>query len=330
MKTSLNKVVEILPYFLSNDIVPFIHGSPALGKSQAIKQLADKHQLELIDIRLSQMESVDLLGLPNFKDGKASYIPFDTFPLENTPLPKAKKGWIVLLDEFNSCSEAVQSASYRLVLDRQIGQYKLHDKCKIIACGNLETDNAIVNPLSTALISRFAHFYIEPSLSEWLSWAMANDVNPIITGFLGFKENCFYTFDSDISEPYASPRTWHMLSKVLNKTKPNKLIVSSLVGDSVAMEFMAYYKYQAQLPTIDKILNGEFSVPTDIAMQYAVIGLCVQHIKTNTDKLVGYLQQFPKELHIVALKEIKGRYPELLKNKEISQWLIQIGKKILS
>ena len=57
-----------------------------------------------------------------------------------------------------------------------VGEYKLHDKVAMIAAGNLEDDNAIVNPMSSALISRFAHFYIELNNDEWLEWAAKNKI----------------------------------------------------------------------------------------------------------------------------------------------------------
>ena len=97
MKTTLNKVIEVLPYFLSNKIVPFIHGSPSLGKSYAVKALADKLKLQFIDIRLSQMESVDLLGMPDVSGNRSSYKPFDVFPLEHDEIPTGKKGWLIIL-----------------------------------------------------------------------------------------------------------------------------------------------------------------------------------------------------------------------------------------
>ena len=51
------------------------------------------------------------------------------------------------MDEFNSALPSVQAACYKLVLDRMVGQHHLHKKCFIVACGNKETDNAIVDIL---------------------------------------------------------------------------------------------------------------------------------------------------------------------------------------
>lgn len=39
------------------------------------------------------------------------FMPFNIFPLENTPLPKGKNGWLLFLDEFNSAPKDVQAAA---------------------------------------------------------------------------------------------------------------------------------------------------------------------------------------------------------------------------
>ena len=43
-------------------------GPPGVGKSQMIEEIAGRHQVPLIDIRLSQMEPTDLRGIP-FRSG---------------------------------------------------------------------------------------------------------------------------------------------------------------------------------------------------------------------------------------------------------------------
>ena len=44
-------------------------GAPGIGKSQIIAQVASAHDVDIIDIRLSQMEPSDLRGIP-FKNGE--------------------------------------------------------------------------------------------------------------------------------------------------------------------------------------------------------------------------------------------------------------------
>ena len=117
--------------------------------------------MKVIDVRLSSLEPTDLQGLPWFNNGKAQFQPFDLFPLEDTPIPQGYQGFLLFLDEFNSASRAVQAAAYKVVLDRMIGNHKLHDKCFIICAGNKTSDNAITTRLSTAMLSRLVHINLE-------------------------------------------------------------------------------------------------------------------------------------------------------------------------
>lgn len=206
MKTSLNVAKKHIPTLLAAKIVPFMHSSPGIGKSSVGHQIAKAYKLVFIDLRLSDRDPSDMNGLPQFVDNKAQFVPFSTFPLQGEKVPEGYNGWLIMLDEFNSASHATQAAAYKLVLDRMVGEYHLHDKVAMIAAGNLEDDNAIVNPMSSALISRFAHFYIELNNDEWSEWAAKAKIDTRITSFLNFKKGQLYTFKADVSTPYACPR----------------------------------------------------------------------------------------------------------------------------
>ena len=96
-------------------LVPFVTGSPGVGKSDIMRQIAEEYGLVLIDLRLSQCAPEDLMGLP-MKEGtglsaRSTFVPFSTFPLEGDQIPEGKNGWLLFLDEFNSASKSVQAAS---------------------------------------------------------------------------------------------------------------------------------------------------------------------------------------------------------------------------
>ena len=90
-----------------------------------------------------------------------------------------------------------------------------------MCAGNKETDNAVVNPLSTALRSRFINLVVEPDYENWLKWAynLPEDraIDFRIQAFISWKGNDgLYNFKPEnTSDVYACPRTWEMLSKVL-------------------------------------------------------------------------------------------------------------------
>lgn len=331
MNITLNQAKDYIPALWKANIVPFLHSSPAIGKSSLVKQLAKQFNCEVIDLRLTELDSSDLNGLPTFEDGHALFKPFNTFPLEGQELPKDKVGWILLLDEFNSASPAVQASAYRLVLDRQVGQYRLHPNVRIIACGNKEEDNAIVNEMSSALISRFAHFYINLDVDTWLDWAYQNDINNHIITFIQFRKELLYTFDPDANTPYASPRTWEMLSKVLTYTEADLNLCASLVGYGTANEFISYLKLFKSLVSLKDILEkpNEAQVPEELSIKWATLSMLVNQLdKDNIKQVLLYVDRFPAELKVVFAKLIKYQKPKLILSKEITQWFSSVIREV--
>ena len=168
MQVKISQAISMVTGFIQAKLVPMLVGSPGCGKSQIIHQIAKEYNLKVIDLRLSQCDPTDLSGFPTTKGNKAGYLPMETFPIEGDKIPEGYSGWMLFLDEMNAASPAVQAAAYKLVLDRMVGIYHLHKNVAIACAGNLETDNAIVQPMSTALQSRLVHLELVVDVKEWL------------------------------------------------------------------------------------------------------------------------------------------------------------------
>lgn len=57
---TLKQASELVRNCLRAKLVPFIKGSPGLGKSAIVKAIAETYKLELIDLRLAQCDPTDL------------------------------------------------------------------------------------------------------------------------------------------------------------------------------------------------------------------------------------------------------------------------------
>ena len=181
-------------------LVPFVKSSPGIGKSSIMRAIAKDYNLELIDIRLSMCDPTDLNGLPTFdhETGRAKFMPFDMFPVLGTPLPKGKNGWLMFFDEFNSAPKSIQAASYKIILDHMVGMNTLHENVFKAAAGNLSTDRAIVNPLSTAMQSRVIHMQMEANFEDWLrDVALPQGYDSRITAFLSMYPSRLMDFRPD-------------------------------------------------------------------------------------------------------------------------------------
>lgn len=338
MQLSITQLIPMIITVLKAGQVPMIQGSPGVGKSSVGNAIAEKFKLKMIDLRLSQCDPTDINGFPNIdlKTGRASYMPMDTFPLEGDPIPEGYNGWLLFLDEFNSASMAVQAASYKLVLDKAIGQRKLHPKVAIICAGNRETDGAIVNPLSTALQSRLIHFEVFAELESWMDWAAENNINHRITSYLQYKPEYLDSFSPDHSDKtYACPRTWAFASKILEHIQPEdesaRAILSGTLGEGIAREFILFCKIHESLPSMQSILGNPSKalVPEEISAAWAIAGALATHMdKANASALIEYISRFPIEMQVFCLRTAGRKHPEIRTTTAFQKWITHQGASL--
>lgn len=60
MQVNSKQAKDMLASILKARLVPMLGGSPGIGKSAIVKQIAEEFNLELIDIRLSYCDPTDL------------------------------------------------------------------------------------------------------------------------------------------------------------------------------------------------------------------------------------------------------------------------------
>lgn len=318
-------------------LVPMITGNPGSGKSDIVKQVANKLNLQLIDVRLSQMDSSDINGFPTIKDGKTIFVPPDIFPITTDPLPKGKDGWLIFLDELSSASLSTQAAAYKLVLDKQVGQYHLHPNVAIVAAGNKSTDKAIVNRMGTAMQSRLVHFNLEVGSKDWIDWALVNNIHHSIISFIEFRPALLHNFNPNhVDNTFACPRTWEFVNRVIkDKQKLSTLdttIIAGCIGEGPAREFKGYTDIFESLPRLSDIIK----TPTTCQLTerpdvlYATSGLISHNInKDNIESLAQYIERMPLEFQMITWINSIKRNSSLQNLPRVKQWISAHAKDIL-
>lgn len=252
-------------------------GPPGVGKSQMVAQVGQRHDVPVIDIRLSQMEPSDLRGIPFRKDSHVEWAP-------PAILPDAERHGvegILFLDEITSAPPSVSAAAYQLILDRRLGEYKVPDGWAIIAAGNRQGDRGVTYTMPAPLANRFAHFEVETHLDDWVSWAYANGIDERVIAFLRFRPELLFEFDPAHNPvAFPSPRSWEFAHRALQKFGDHgELLVDTLqacVGPAAGIELGAFVNNLDQLPDIDAILRREqVPLPKEIDLQYAVASALV-------------------------------------------------------
>lgn len=320
-------------------LVPMLASSPGIGKSSIIKQLAEQHKLKVIDLRLSQCDPTDLNGFPSLHADrtKAGYLPMDIFPIAGDPVPEGYRGWILLLDEINSASSAVQAAAYKIVLDKQVGMHDLHPNVAIVAAGNLATDKAIVNPMSTAMQSRMVHYELDVVPNDWVAWAHENEIDYRVPAYINFKPGMLHSFDpSHDDATFPCPRTWEFVSKLIVNIKhlaPDDIPdLAGAIGEGPAREFFTFCEIFKSLPTIDQILaNPEgYPVPNEPSVQFALVGMITHHITDKTAaNLVKFMRRLPVEFFIITIRDIVRRKRSLLQNEDVQKCVTELSRELM-
>lgn len=336
MEVKISQATEMIVDAIKAKLTPFLKGSPGTGKSQVIHQIADMFNLKLIDLRLSQCDPTDLAGFPTVVNGRATYAAMAHFPIEGDPLPAGYSGWLLFLDELNSAPQAIQAAAYKVILDRMVGDHRLHPHCAVVGAGNLDDDGAITHEMSTALESRMIHLQLQVDASEWDEWATTKgDIHHHITSFIKFKPDLLYTFKPDHTDcTYACPRTWEFASRLLKVADGHKTLLPLLAGtlsEGVAHEFSVFRKVYSRLPVLEDIIDNPNSirVPDEPSILFALTGSIAQKMdEKNADPLMEYISRLPSEFQVVCLREAFRRNKGIAKLPSFQKWQGKLAKAV--
>lgn len=254
-------------------ISTMIWGAPGIGKSSIVYQLAVKHQLDFIDLRLSQLAPTDLRGLPVAEAGISKWYPPEF-------LPRSGRG-ILFLDEINMAPPVMQGMAQQLILDRRVGSYTVPDGWFIWAAGNRKEDRAGVFEMPAPLANRFLHLQVEADFASFKAYALAQGVCEQIIAFLAFRPSLLHQIEPQ-QPAWCSPRSW-MMASVLRAAG---LDLSPAIGAAANAEFQAFERLSTQLPNLSEILEGNGSrvpFPSEPSARYAtVVGLTVR--STDVDR----------------------------------------------
>lgn len=310
-------LVEAIKVDLETGIVPFIKGSPGIGKSAMIKNIAKEANLFPIIVHGSMLEPTDINGFPDVGGEYARFKTFEMFPTTGMEVPAGYVGWLLFLDEINSASVETQSAMYSVVLDRKVGQAHLHEMCFIVAAGNLKTDNAIVNTQSSAMTSRMVNYEMMFDPTTFLEDVVdAQGWDHRVAAYLHWKPENIHQFDPGKAEdPYACPRTWDFVQRRMatqgasynNKHAHNRAAAEGLVGQAIAREFIAFINTFGQIPTTDSVIADPISipVPTNRGLQFATIMQLRRDVEEPTlQDIYTYVERFDPEFRIIFLRGI--------------------------
>ena len=278
----------------------FLWGPPGIGKSELIAGIAKDLGGALYDLRMPLLEPTDLRGIP-FYNKELNMMDWAA-PVDLPTEEDAKKYPIVILflDEMNAAAPAVQAAGYQLILNRQVGKYRLPDNVVIVAAGNRESDKGVTYRMPSPLANRFLHLEMRVDHTSWETWATAKRIHSDVVGYVGFAKSDLFDFNpKSSSRAFATPRTWTFVSELLEDDDCSDAelmdLIAGSVGEGTAVKFMAHRKISSKMPKPTDILTGkikELDTKEISAMYSLTVNMCYElkdfNIKMPEDSKVTW------------------------------------------
>jgi AAA domain (dynein-related subfamily) len=262
MQTVVTVTPAQLPEILLNVAVVrpvFLWGPPGVGKSALVRDFAASLGLECVTMLGTQLAPEDIIGVPEVVDGRSRFAPPESIA--------RSEPYCLFLDELNASVPEVQKAFYSLILDRRIGGYELPAGSVVIGAGNRTTDNALARPMGSALVNRLVHLHLRVSPDDWLAWAGGAGIHHWVTGYVRQRPDHLWSAPRKTEEPFSTPRTWHMLSDVLQSHGEDidadtlAVLAFGLLSGEHAASFRAYVMTARLAYDLDTILAGDAAWP---------------------------------------------------------------------
>jgi hypothetical protein len=308
-----------------HNIPILLWGEAGVGKSSIVQQLADDEGVELLDLRLSQIESVDVRGALDiaFRDAidrkVTEWVPPGFFPFDEDSCG------ILFLDEIPQADLSTQKACYQLIQDRKVGDYTLPVGWRIVGAGNPGEDR-----ITQALGNRFMHVTVEPSVLDWSVWAKKNGISDDIIGFLMSRPELLLCPPTDQDDyAYPSPRMWEHANRIHLVDRGLSIYTEAMegtVGKGAVIEFLAYVNMLAKLPDVDELAAnpGKYDFndsPSKVAALCMMISS--QATNKNIDNLMDWVLNTNKEFQVLTITMINGANNGIMGTRKITDWCLK-------
>ncbi len=285
--------------FNNTRIVPALVGVKGIGKTEAVKQLADRMGIGYQAIYPSSLQGEDFMGLliKDLESRTTQYLAPDFFPTQNA-IDKGlfpEKG-ILVLEELNRSDTQTISALFPLLQERRINNHELAEGWHLMVCMNPETLEYTTNTIDNAGMDRILPINVEPDLDEYANFMIrSGQNNDSILNFLYINRDMFNMDKiTDDGSKTPSPRGWTKTADVMNNCELTdeelNTTLLGLVGPEAAAAYIGFLKDKdIHYPDADEILNNygdrQIAIVRDIMLKfrYDVLTLTLRRLALEAD-----------------------------------------------
>ena len=326
MKAS--QLISVLKTAIARQWAILIEGSPGIGKSDIVAQVAKETGVDLVISHPVTADPTDYKGLPGIVNGAAEFLPYGDL----RRLLTAGRPLVCFIDDLGQGSQATQAAQMQLVLAREINGQKISPHVVFIGATNRRADNAGVSGILSPLRSRFrSSVELTVDAADWCKWALAAGLPVELAAFVNLRPAMLNTFDPKSAKegkPFACPRTLAFLGEWIAAGVTDAETLCGCVGEAVATEFLGFlaiYRAVAGLPAQICANPQSAAIPQEIDRAFAVSAAMSYHASAkNIDAIGQYFSrpEMPAEFRTFFWKAATARKPELIETRAHQSWAI--------
>ena len=354
---NLMQLEQVFPAYFKSGTSIEIQSSPGIGKSEftyaqpaRLSKLLSR-EVGLSTLFLATQTPTDLMGfmIPGVREdsrGVKRRVSEFTEPLWMTTVDGRSVSeyeyGILVLDEFGQGEPDTKRASAELLLNKGLGRHRLPPGWMVAALSNRTQDRSGVTKTFDFLINRRKEIHIEPDVSSWEKWAVANDIHPVFITFA--VRNPQIVFESDVPAkqgPWCTPRSLVKLEQDFRAMadEEGKLprftdehgrsniaameTAAGWIGSGAAMQMIQMIMLDQELPAYKDIVSHPTTakVPKKADAQMLVCYQLASRVDDDTlAPIIQYVERMPEEFTITFGRSACARNNELVNTKAFGDW----------
>lgn len=328
--------------------VPLFLGLFGLGKSHQARDFSKKFGLHYIDYRCAYKTFNDVrgYGTPNFETRRMEFLRDEDLDI----VGNARN--FIHFEEVLLANPNTQKVLMQLILDKQVGKFKLPADTFMCASSNRLTHKADVSRMNSALADRFAIYWIRPDFESFKNHLSSVGAS-LVLAYVQSNPTAPYDFDLgdwDGESSFPSFRSIEQLQKLvdsynsLDEMASDPLLTqhcSSYVGGKHGAMFAQFVKIVKEVGSIDQMLEeaDTCDIPSAPDMKWIIacklISAANRHnleaVLTLSHRLVDSTGKKwntltnPNSMQTFVMNGIKNDRADLCRRPEISKWIAKFN-----
>jgi hypothetical protein len=353
----LQKIMDILPYFLARNIAVEIRGNSGIGKTEMLREFVHNMRRKEGDWGIGTHFAAtwgpqDPTGFFVFgkqpimqadgsmKDQLVSEFATPTFmradPGQDHEWMNMFKRGIVVLEEFDKANPEVKKSCAPIILENGLHGNYLHKGIGIVLLTNHANDGRQGSTKEQDfIINRKVLLNGTQSAPRWGDHAEKIGLHPVFIAYaLEHVNDVFGNVLPEKQGPFCTPRSLVALAKVaaegLMTPDGNILddevfaeVAQGTIGGPATRSLTTFLKFKDDVPNWDEIVAkpDTAKVPENTGAQLMVAHICAHNVDDKTcEPAVKYVRRLNKNFHIVFAKAATHRNFRLTNSKPFVKW----------